>query len=299
MRYSGVHATRYVLFSSPFPIELASLGLSAELLHTKFNQRPGSAHSDVWALGIILLNMVTGRTPWARASSSTPEYAEFVKNPGYLLERYQISPGLNKIIRRMLRANPAIRMRLPDVRRAITELDAFYRSETVTEGGNDALNQGVPEDGCGNAGPRDSGPADDALTGHKLIQGADAGPSPNTDHSPSQEGDGGEEMMRSTLQSEIDILRAARARYEALAQQRAQDCSAGSNSVEPGSDAKGRNENVGAVGACSRASSGQTSKSSTMVATPEDSEVVMGKREVGYRIKSIMSRVKRKLRYHS
>ncbi|TBU23056.1 kinase-like protein [Dichomitus squalens] len=265
-----------------------------ELLHSKYNQRPSAAHSDVWALGIVLLNMIIGIAPWSRASSSTRKYAEFVHNPRYLIERYQISPGLNKIIRRMLRANPRIRMRLADVRRAISELDSFFCNEA--DGGNDDLTQDMPEDGRAAACPRDDGPPDDALTGHKPTQGAHAGPSPYTNHGPSKRGETIAEMMRSTLLAEIDILRASRTKPPML-EQRAQDCSAGlSLGLSPYMSAGGRNEGLGVGGVCSRASSGQTSRSSAVVATPEDSEAVVGKREIGQRMRSIVTRVKMKFR---
>ena len=170
--------------------------------------------------------------------------------------------GAYAIIGKMLHFNPTKRISLRDLRQAVLTLDTFSRS---------------------------MGQCEHVVHEHEHTT------IPSSVSSTIKLGTSQSQLGSTIMAPEIDILDAASGPVARVAQ----DCSAGSNSVGSGPDAKGRNENVGAVGACSRASSGQTSKSSTMVATPEDSEVVMAKREVGYRIKSIVSRVKRKLRYHS
>lgn len=84
-------------------------------------------YSDIWALGLILINMLTGCQPWLRATHASDIYTAFVDDPRFLLNCFPLSPGANRIIRRMLRANPLIRARLPDVRQWVVELDSFYQ----------------------------------------------------------------------------------------------------------------------------------------------------------------------------
>ena len=81
----------------------------------------------MWALGLILLNMISGGVPWHRASPTSDTYSEFVDDPNYLLKCIPLSVGANRIIRRMLRANPLIRARPRDISAMIRELDSFWR----------------------------------------------------------------------------------------------------------------------------------------------------------------------------
>ncbi|KAI1788854.1 kinase-like protein [Ganoderma leucocontextum] len=261
-----------------------------ELLHPKFNTRPSSAQSDIWALGIVLLSMLSGRVPWPTASPSEPAYADFVRDPRHLLDHFPISPGLNRILRRMLRVNPAIRMRLPDVRRAIAELDSLLRE--VPEAEADISDVGlchgagvVPDGAHRQTDGKPSGAAEDAFAGNKpATQGA-------------SQWEENKEMMRSTVQSEMDIVAARQARQEAIRQQHAQACAAAaalacSSSLDfsPNTAAKAaRKSSAGSRGSSS-------GKSSTMAVTPDDSDVVIEKRDIGDRMREIVLRVRLKFR---
>lgn len=78
---------------------------------------------------MILLNMVSGCVPWSRATrAASPTYAAFVDDPRFLRRRLPaLSPGANRIVRRLLRADPLLRAHIPEVTQMVETLDAFYR----------------------------------------------------------------------------------------------------------------------------------------------------------------------------
>ncbi|KAI0718160.1 hypothetical protein C8T65DRAFT_725854 [Cerioporus squamosus] len=98
-----------------------------ECVHFDPKRKPSARKADMWALGLILLNMISGGIPWRRASRTSDTYTEFVDDPNYLLKCVPLSHGANRIIRRMLRANPLIRANISDVSAMIMELDTFWR----------------------------------------------------------------------------------------------------------------------------------------------------------------------------
>ncbi|KIP06308.1 hypothetical protein PHLGIDRAFT_72901 [Phlebiopsis gigantea 11061_1 CR5-6] len=87
-----------------------------------------NAPNDVWALGIILLNMITSRSPWAKASTNDACFSEFLLNEDYLREMLPISEGANAIFRQIFRWDPRERITIPALRTAILELDTFFMS---------------------------------------------------------------------------------------------------------------------------------------------------------------------------
>ncbi len=237
--------------------------------------------SDVWALGIVLLGMLSGCVPWPSASPYEPGYADFVRDPHHLLDRFPITPGLNRILRRMLRVNPAIRMRLPEVREAIAGLEALLRD--VPEKEADIGEEGV----CAGYGPEEEK--------EKASGAAEAEVQTEQKPAPSEnQRDEENEMVRSTVQSEMDIVAARQARREAIVQQHERACAAalGGSTLDfsPNTAAKaGRKRSGGSKGSSS-------GKSSTMVVTPGDSDVVIEKKDIGERMRQIVARMKFKFR---
>ncbi|RPD56079.1 kinase-like protein [Lentinus tigrinus ALCF2SS1-7] len=86
-------------------------------------------YSDVWALGVIFVNMISGRNPWERATLDDPCFIQFIENPDFLFDVLPISEGANDIIRRAFVLNPAARITLPALRQAVLDLDTFFRYE--------------------------------------------------------------------------------------------------------------------------------------------------------------------------
>lgn len=59
--------------------------------------------NDIWSLAILLLNLLTARNPWARASPTDPTFAAYLNAPrNFLPQVLPISSGLNDVLVRAL-----------------------------------------------------------------------------------------------------------------------------------------------------------------------------------------------------
>ncbi|TFK90223.1 kinase-like protein [Polyporus arcularius HHB13444] len=81
---------------------------------------------DIWALGVILVNMITGRQPWRMAEPVDECFAWFLTDPHMLMKSLPISDGVNAILHRIFVLNPLRRITLTELRRAILEVDTFF-----------------------------------------------------------------------------------------------------------------------------------------------------------------------------
>ncbi|KAI0801377.1 kinase-like domain-containing protein [Fomes fomentarius] len=84
--------------------------------------------SDVWAVGVILTNMVSCVNPWEKASLKDRCFARYVKDPKYLYNAMPISEGMYTILLSTFARNPLRRITLPKLRQMIVSLDTFFRS---------------------------------------------------------------------------------------------------------------------------------------------------------------------------
>ncbi|KAI0768524.1 kinase-like domain-containing protein [Trametes elegans] len=171
-----------------------SIYMSPECIGREFGYKPYCARfSDIWALGVILINMITGRHPWQKATMGDRCFAQFARDPDALLDMLPVSDGAHRILKRILALNPLARISLRDLRTAVLELDTFF-----------PLEDELPAAACG---PQGRGRA--TVAGHAAgPRGEEAAPCPPPAATP-----------QSTLASEIDIA--------ALPARGARDCSAG------------------------------------------------------------------------
>ncbi|PVV02420.1 hypothetical protein BB560_003132 [Smittium megazygosporum] len=84
-------------------------GLDGKLTHYS------TAPNDVWALGIILINLATGRNPWNRAHVSDPLFCKYINDQSFLFQAINASPHLSLIIHRALDINPVTRCTLHEL----------------------------------------------------------------------------------------------------------------------------------------------------------------------------------------
>ncbi|EJD01201.1 Pkinase-domain-containing protein, partial [Fomitiporia mediterranea MF3/22] len=83
-----------------------------------------SRAADIWALGVILVNLVCGRSPWKTALLSDPSFRRYIRDVRWLRQMLPLSmPAyhfLNKIF-----SNHGNRVAISDLRRQFAEIDTF------------------------------------------------------------------------------------------------------------------------------------------------------------------------------
>ena len=86
--------------------------------------------ADIWALGVILLNMICGRNPWEKACMLDADFQQFINNPDYLYDSFPISEGACDILNATFTLNPLTRITLSKLRKAVLNLETFSRPAT-------------------------------------------------------------------------------------------------------------------------------------------------------------------------
>ncbi len=92
-----------------------------------FRGKPYSTRADdTCALGVLLLNMTTARSPWEVAKRKDKCFEAYLTNNDYLLAVLPISEGANSIFKKVFDLNPESRISLPELRSEIVALDTFF-----------------------------------------------------------------------------------------------------------------------------------------------------------------------------
>lgn len=104
--------------------------LFAECIGELYDYRPFSTQkSDIWSLGVILTNMITGLNPWGSASTSDRCFRRYVNNPECLRTYLPISKEANTILQRIFTLDPQCRITIPELREMVSETKTFYMSK--------------------------------------------------------------------------------------------------------------------------------------------------------------------------
>ncbi|KAI9320509.1 kinase-like domain-containing protein, partial [Dichotomocladium elegans] len=90
-----------------------------------------TAPNDVWALGVILINLAAGRNPWRQASLNDETFCAYLANPNFLLKILPISRELNVILKRIFCIDPIRRITLDELRNRIKRCRYFTRTPLV------------------------------------------------------------------------------------------------------------------------------------------------------------------------
>ncbi|ORX60411.1 Pkinase-domain-containing protein [Hesseltinella vesiculosa] len=96
-------------------------------------QRVGyaTAPNDVWALGVVLINLAAGRNPWRQASLQDETFRAYLADPDLLLKILPISRELNHILKRIFCIDPLRRIDLQQLREKIQQCRFFTRTAEV------------------------------------------------------------------------------------------------------------------------------------------------------------------------
>ncbi|KAJ7194564.1 kinase-like domain-containing protein [Mycena pura] len=82
-------------------------------------------HSDLWAISVILVNLISGHRPWGSADPSDRGFARFRKDDSYLIRALNITPETNALLRWCFHENPRRRPTLEQFRTAVNEIEVF------------------------------------------------------------------------------------------------------------------------------------------------------------------------------
>ncbi|KAJ7128657.1 kinase-like domain-containing protein, partial [Mycena epipterygia] len=85
--------------------------------------------SDVWALCIILLNLISGAFPWLKAANSDAGWCSFLLSDTYLMRNCAISSELNDLLRKCFHPVPGARPSLDELRYDIANMNSLLRIE--------------------------------------------------------------------------------------------------------------------------------------------------------------------------
>lgn len=90
-----------------------------------------TAPNDVWALGVILINLAAGRNPWKQASLQDDTFRAYLADPEFLLKILPISRELNRILKRIFCIDPLRRIGLKELKYRIQQCKFFTRTAEV------------------------------------------------------------------------------------------------------------------------------------------------------------------------
>ncbi|KAJ3528007.1 hypothetical protein NM688_g8051 [Phlebia brevispora] len=90
--------------------------------------------NDIWSLGIILLNLITGRNPWKSASADDCTFQAYLRDPRHFLPTVlPISEEVNRLLVRTLEVDWRRRTTLREMRQAVANISNFYSPDVLFE----------------------------------------------------------------------------------------------------------------------------------------------------------------------
>ncbi|KAI0937579.1 hypothetical protein AcW1_001576 [Taiwanofungus camphoratus] len=115
----------------------SSYFMSPECIGSDVRQKAYSTRAnDVWALGVIMVNMITGRNPWRKATMADECYRAYIHDPNFLQNMLPISCDANVILQQVFAANPLYRISLSHLRAMILQIDTFFMTRKEIAGAN-------------------------------------------------------------------------------------------------------------------------------------------------------------------
>ncbi|KAJ3393014.1 hypothetical protein HDU84_002954 [Entophlyctis sp. JEL0112] len=84
------------------------------------------ASSDVWSLGVILVNLLFAKNPWFEAHPTDPIFSSFISmNPNILRQQFNLSPHFDALLRRCFDLDPRRRCSVHDMKVLVETMPRF------------------------------------------------------------------------------------------------------------------------------------------------------------------------------
>ena len=94
--------------------------------------RPNSydtAKNDVWSLGVVLVNLTTGRNPWRQASSTDETFVAFLRDSNFLKTILPISDDANEVLKACFEIDPMRRASVWRLREMVKRVRTWTMDE--------------------------------------------------------------------------------------------------------------------------------------------------------------------------
>ncbi|KAF9451668.1 kinase-like protein [Macrolepiota fuliginosa MF-IS2] len=87
-----------------------------------------SRQTDVWSMGVILVNLISGRNPWRYATNDDQCFSAYLRDNDFLGNVLPISAEANVIIKRIFNLDIFHRITLEELKEEILRVRTFFRS---------------------------------------------------------------------------------------------------------------------------------------------------------------------------
>ncbi|KAI9349990.1 kinase-like domain-containing protein, partial [Zopfochytrium polystomum] len=82
--------------------------------------------NDVWALGVILINLLFGKNPWFEAHKTDAIFSAYCSsNPNILRQQFNLSPQFDAVLRRAFELDPVRRCSVADLKHMVEATTTF------------------------------------------------------------------------------------------------------------------------------------------------------------------------------
>ncbi|KIK65766.1 hypothetical protein GYMLUDRAFT_159673, partial [Collybiopsis luxurians FD-317 M1] len=81
---------------------------------------------DLWALGVILVNIIARRNPWNAATINDLCFKAYLQRPDYLYKVLDISNEVAELLIKIFEPNPLNRLHIPQIRQRVKAIGRFF-----------------------------------------------------------------------------------------------------------------------------------------------------------------------------
>lgn len=123
----------------PFAKEITHIN-NTECLHFDvLTETYSCPRNDVWALGVILTSMISGRNPWRYATQEDGCWDAYLKNHDFLRTMLPISEAANSLLRDIFTTSEQARISIADLRTRIVDMDTFFMTPAEINKANEQV----------------------------------------------------------------------------------------------------------------------------------------------------------------